>query len=130
MAHSVVRWDDAKRRAHHERFMTVAREASMQSRRTRVPIVDPVTALDALLSHPALVVGDATTTPVAELTTRLADPVGGEWCAVVGPEGGFAPDERAALASASPYPPLAIGSHVLRAETAALAVAAVLTSLR
>jgi len=130
MAHSVVRWDDAKARSHHERFVHVAREAAMQSRRTQLPAVEPVQAFATLLAHPAIVIGDASTTPIPELVPVLADPPGGEWCVVVGPEGGFSPDERAELANASPYPPMAIGSHVLRAETAALAMAAVLATLR
>lgn len=104
----------------------------MQSRRARLPVVEPVATLADVLTHPALVVGDASTTPVAEVFDRLAADTAtvAEWCAVVGPEGGFAPDERAALLAASPYPPVAIGSHVLRAETAALALAAALVLIR
>jgi 16S rRNA (uracil1498-N3)-methyltransferase len=47
---------------------------------------------------------------------------------VVGPEGGFAPDERAAALAAG-FLPRALGSHVLRTETAALVGAAVLAGL-
>ena len=130
MAHSVVRWDDAKRDAALARFRTTAREAAMQSRRVRIPIVEPVADFRSLLAHPALIVGHPDGDAIADLAPRLAEPTGGEWCAVVGPEGGFSPDEHLALLSATPYPPLAVGRNVLRAETAALAVAAVLASTR
>lgn len=130
MAHSVVRWDPDKRAAAQARFVKTAREAAMQSRRTRLPVVEPVSELRAVLDHPALVVGHPDGDLITSLGPRLVDPPGGEWCAVVGPEGGFSPDEHLALLSATPFPPLAVGRNVLRAETAALAVAAVLVSAR
>jgi RsmE family RNA methyltransferase len=46
---------------------------------------------------------------------------------VIGPEGGLDPDEIAILGAAAR---LRIGPHVLRAETAAIAGAAVLTTRR
>ena len=48
---------------------------------------------------------------------------------LVGPEGGWAPEERAAAAAAG-APGVALGAHVLRAETAAVTVGAILTGLR
>ena len=48
---------------------------------------------------------------------------------LVGPEGGWAPEERAAAAAAG-APAVAVGAHVLRAETAAVTVGAILTGLR
>jgi 16S rRNA (uracil1498-N3)-methyltransferase len=46
-------------------------------------------------------------------------------CALIGPEGGFTPDE-VERAVAAGFEPVGLGPQVLRAETAALAVAAVL----
>jgi 16S rRNA (uracil1498-N3)-methyltransferase len=61
-------------------------------------------------------------------------PPGGEWVLVVGPEGGLDPDEAAALTSPAEHRPgparLRLGAHVLRAETAAIAGAAVLATRR
>lgn len=130
MAHSVVRWDGAKAAAAHARFVTKAREAAMQSRRTRIPIVEPVRPLADVLAHPALVVADAGGTPIGEVTALDAAPSGSEWCGIVGPEGGFRADERDALRAASPVPVVALGANVLRAETAALALAALLGARR
>ena len=44
---------------------------------------------------------------------------------LVGPEGGWTDDERAAA-----LPTVGLGDHVLRAETAAIAAAVLLTALR
>jgi 16S rRNA (uracil1498-N3)-methyltransferase len=103
------------------RLQRVAREAAMQCRRARVPQISSPTPLLELVGLPGLVVaerGGAATLP---------DGGGAGWTVLVGPEGGFSPSEAAALGSA---PRLALGAHVLRSETAAVAAAAVLTSVR
>ena len=48
----------------------------------------------------------------------------GPWAVLVGPEGGFAPPERAALLAHPAVHPAALGPRQLRAETAALAALA------
>ncbi|MBM3658733.1 MAG: hypothetical protein FJW95_04430, partial [Actinobacteria bacterium] len=73
-----------------------------------------------------IVVGD----PAGVAPGDLAVPEGGEWLAVVGAEGGLDPEERAALAARPGAVTLAVGPHVLRTETAAVAVAAVLAARR
>ncbi|HEY8215971.1 MAG TPA: RsmE family RNA methyltransferase [Acidimicrobiia bacterium] len=104
-----------------ERLQRVAREAAMQSRRARLPEIGfPVPLLD-LAGRGGLV--------VAERGHPTGPPGPGEagWTLLVGPEGGFSPSESDALRGA---PRLAIGAHVLRAETAAVAGAAVLAAVR
>jgi 16S rRNA (uracil1498-N3)-methyltransferase len=68
----------------------------------------------------------------------IADPAGvippaamstGPATVLVGPEGGFSQAEREAATSAG-YLPIALGPHVLRFETAALAAAAAVTTAR
>ena len=54
----------------------------------------------------------------------------GGWVVLVGPEGGFSPEELAGLDDAGTVGRMAIGPHVLRAETAAIAAAAVLAARR
>jgi 16S rRNA (uracil1498-N3)-methyltransferase len=120
---SIARWDRARGDAPTERLRRVAREAAAQCRRARLPVVGEPVALDSLARRPGLVLAERDGSPVAD----LADPPVGEWVLVVGPEGGFAPDERAALGAVSR---LALGPHVLRAETAAIVGAAALASRR
>jgi len=116
--HSVVRWDDTRARAAVDRLRTVVREAAAQSRRARVPEVRAVGDIASLAGRPGLVVADRTGVPGSE----IPDPPAGEWTLVIGPEGGLSADERVRLAG----PRLAVGPHVLRAETAPIAACSAL----
>jgi 16S rRNA (uracil1498-N3)-methyltransferase len=119
---SVVRWDDARRTAAGDRFRRVAREAAMQSHRARLPEIGEVAPLASLTGHPALLLAErGAAAPPSER------PPGGEWLVVVGPEGGLEPDEAASLA---PVGRFAVGPHVLRSETAAVASASALALTR
>jgi 16S rRNA (uracil1498-N3)-methyltransferase len=114
-ARSVVHWDDAKVRRGHARLSRVAREAAMQSRQVRLPSVDAVAGFATVASLPGAVLAQRGGDPVS-----LARPT-----VLVGPEGGWADDELAAVAGR-----VGLGPGVLRSETAAIAVAATLTALR
>jgi 16S rRNA (uracil1498-N3)-methyltransferase len=140
---SIPRWGNERAGTAIARLRRIAVEAAAQCRRSRVPEVDAPQPVSALQGHPGIVVAD----PSGEEIARIPLPRAGEWVLVVGPEGGFDPDELAALGSPSQAPapaatvgeaaaPLAaparlrLGPHVLRAETAAIAGAAVLTTRR
>jgi 16S rRNA (uracil1498-N3)-methyltransferase len=112
---SVVRWDDAKAAKQVERLRRVAREAAMQCRRTRLPAVDGLASFADVVALPGAVGADRGGSPPS-----LDHPV-----VLVGPEGGWSPDERAALAAT-----VGLGDQVLRAETAAFTAAALLGALR
>jgi 16S rRNA (uracil1498-N3)-methyltransferase len=120
---TVPRWGTDHAGAAIARLRRVAVEAAAQSRRARLPVVDAPKPVADLSGHPGLVVADAGGDPVA----GVPEPPGGEWMLVIGPEGGLEPEELAALGAAAR---LRIGPHVLRAETAAIAGAAVLTTRR
>jgi 16S rRNA (uracil1498-N3)-methyltransferase len=117
-ARSVPRWDDRRNARATDRFERVAREAAAQCRRARLPVVDQAVALPALAGEPGLLVAERAGTP---------DPPAGGWTLVVGPEGGFDPAEVGALGDP---PRLAVGAHVLRADTAAIAATALLAARR
>jgi 16S rRNA (uracil1498-N3)-methyltransferase len=106
-----------------DRLRRVAREAAMQSRRARLPVIAPLAPLTDLAGRPGLVVGDRD----GESVGALGDPGPAGWTLVVGPEGGLAPEDLGVLRGARS---LGVGPHVLRAETAAVAVAAVLAATR
>jgi 16S rRNA (uracil1498-N3)-methyltransferase len=120
---SVVRWDASRAEAAVVRLRRVAREAAMQCRRARLPVVDAPAALAAVAGHPGLVLAD----PAGDAPATFPPPEGGNWLVVVGPEGGLEPAEIEQL---GPRRRVAVGPHVLRAETAAVAVAAALTIQR
>jgi 16S rRNA (uracil1498-N3)-methyltransferase len=120
---SVVRWDADRARRAVTRLRRVAREAAGQCRRARLLLVEaPVPLLD-LAGQPGLVVADRGGDP-AHL---LPAPTPAGWLVVVGPEGGLRAEEHTGLGDP---PRLAVGPHVLRADTAALAAAAALAGHR
>lgn len=112
---SVVVWEGERAVHHLARLRRVAREAAVQSRRSRLPEVSDLASLASLLEEPGAVVADPSGGPPS-----LAMPT-----IVVGPEGGFSTEERG-LARGS----VRLGSNVLRAETAAMVAGALLVALR
>ena len=116
--HSVVKWSADKAERGAERLRTVARAAAMQARLAWLPTVgdalpfaDVVATRDPkalALAHPG---GEA---------PSLARPV-----LLIGPEGGWAPDELAAVPVT-----VDLGPTNLRADTAAVAAAVRLTVQR
>jgi 16S rRNA (uracil1498-N3)-methyltransferase len=68
--------------------------------------------------------------PIAALTEARSKRVDGVPLAVlIGPEGGFAPDERAALLKSPNTVRLALGPRILRADTAAVAALALVAAV-
>jgi 16S rRNA (uracil1498-N3)-methyltransferase len=127
---SVPRWTGSRVDAALTRLRRIAREAAAQCRRARLPEIHGVLPVTDLRGRPGLVVAD----PAGEELARVPVPPGGEWVLVVGPEGGFDADEAAALMTPAEHREvparLRLGPHVLRAETAAIAGAAVLATRR
>jgi 16S rRNA (uracil1498-N3)-methyltransferase len=117
---SVVRWDAARAAAAVARLRAIAREAAAQSRRARLPEIAPVGALADLAGRPGLVIADRAGVPAHALPAPGPD----GWTVVVGPEGGFDPADLEPFPDSVPR--LAVGPHVLRAETAPPAVLAAL----
>ena len=112
---SVVRWDAAKAEKQTSRLQRVANEASMQSRRVWLPVVHPVTQLADLVSRSEVAFAEPGGVEVAAAHRTI----------VVGPEGGFAPDELDGSVSR-----VSLGESVLRAETAAIVAGALMTRCR
>lgn len=119
-ARSVVRWDAGRAAANAERWRRIAREAASQSRRVWLPEVADVQPFgDVVTAGPGVALADPSGGPPS-----LAHPF-----VLVGPEGGWADEERAAAGSAG-VAVVALGPHVLRAGTAAVAAGVLLCGLR
>lgn len=124
----------AKRVEHWEKVVVSACE---QSGRNRVPQVDPPMPLGDWLSRrgaeqsakdPEAAETRMLLSPGARLALRgLAKPKAGITL-LVGPEGGFSPEEEAA-AKAAGFVPVRLGARILRTETVALAVLSAIQSL-
>ena len=112
---SVVRWDRGRADAHIDRLRRVAREAAMQCRRAWLPEVADLASFDAAAALPGAALCDVGGAPPSLASATV----------LIGPEGGWSDDERA-----RGLPTVGLGPHVLRAETAAIAAAALLGALR
>lgn len=112
-----------------ERWARIAREAAEQSRRLRAPEILPAVRLKACLAagpEARYWLEEGAAPPLMRLLTRPAA-TGSEVRLLVGPEGGWTGEERAAAARAG-WLPVSLGPQILRAETAAIAAVAVVTS--
>ena len=111
-------------RVNCDRLRANAREAAEQCRRLTVPRVFEPETLDRLLggwpSERRLMFGDEAGDGIA-VSEALARADGGPWAVLIGPEGGFAPEERAALKRLPFAVGVALGPRILRADTAAVA---------
>lgn len=112
--------------SHVGKLRRVALEATKQCGAVWAPTVDePVSITEFLarsLRGSGWIADPAGAAPPADLTHAPLT-------ILVGPEGGFSPEEREAILAAG-YSPVALGTNTLRFETAALAAAAVATTAR
>jgi 16S rRNA (uracil1498-N3)-methyltransferase len=108
---------------HLERWRRIAVAATKQSGRLRLPEIEAPMPLDALLARPW---PGLRLVPWEDETTRRFDDLPAAAAAVVvivGPEGGLEADE-VARARAHDFTPVSLGPRILRAETAAIVIAA------
>ncbi len=126
---SVVQWRGERGEKARRKWDAVLVAATKQSRRTRRPVLAP-TATTADVTRlvrraaAAFVLHEDATEPLADVTL----PDAGDVLVVVGPEGGIAPDELAALEDAGAVV-VRLGSTVLRSSSAGPAALAVLSAM-
>lgn len=98
-------------------------EAAEQCGGTYVPVVDDVTPLAKVLeAWPAdrrILWCNEHLAGVAEALPKRAEP--GPWAVLIGPEGGFSPEEQARLSAMPQVVQASLGPRILRADTAAVA---------
>jgi 16S rRNA (uracil1498-N3)-methyltransferase len=113
-ARSVVRWEGDRAAKQLARMQRIAKEAAVQSRRVWLPTLrGPVSFTEAVAA------------PGAVLAEPDGDPAVTGTYVVIGPEGGFSPEELSA-----PVPHLRLSDTVLRVETAAVVAAARFLTVR
>jgi len=103
-----------------ERWRRIAREASQQSRRVRIPEILPPVRFEAALSTPVeyrYFLEETTAPPLIRMLPAYRTH-SGRVGLLVGPEGGWTDAEREA-ATAAGWQPISLGPMILRAETAA-----------
>jgi len=117
-----------------DRALAVTREAAQQCERLDLPEVSTVRSLEAFLEGwPAgqpLLFCDETGADRPAPAVLSAMPDGAVPAVLVGPEGGFDADERAAVRAHPAACALDLGANILRAETAGIAALALLAAWR
>lgn len=108
---AIVKWSGERLDKQLDKWRRVAREAAMQSRRTRLPVVEEFASLSDVCARPGAAVADPDGGELGE-SSRLV---------IVGPEGGFDPGEVR-----NDIPRVSLGDTILRAETATLVAATLL----
>jgi 16S rRNA (uracil1498-N3)-methyltransferase len=125
---SVVRLDGERAGRRRERYLALVRAAVQQCRAVQVPVVEPVCRLDQALALTAdaelkLVFWEgAKDVPVRSVLPERAP---ARVVMLVGPEGGLAAEEVDAAIAAG-FVAVGLGPRILRADTAAVAGAAIL----
>ncbi len=110
-------------RVRMDRLEAIAVESAEQTGRLDVPAIDLPVKLEALLdgwdgSRRLMFCDESGGAPA---TAALAAAGGGPWAILIGPEGGFAPEERERLRALPSTTAVSLGPRVLRADTAATA---------
>ena len=123
-------------RARQERLESIAREASEQSLRAKLPVILPVTTYEDMLNNTAnhdlkLIAWEGTAIVQRIGTATLQPLIGAEQKSLVlliGPEGGFSAEE-VKLAEEHGFQQVSFGNSILRMETACVAGSAILRNL-
>ncbi len=127
---SIVKWVPDRAERQLSRWRAVAREATKQSRRFRVPVVTvPMSTRELALRIPETALTLLLHETASESITTVTLPESGDVMIVIGPEGGIAPEELEALTAAGGVPVL-ISDGVLRTSTAGVVALAQLQALQ
>ena len=108
-------------RVRADKLRAHAIEAAEQCAATHVPEVADLIPLDTLLSQWDAARRILWADEGLAGSTALINASPGPWAILIGPEGGFAPEERTKLQSLPYVTPISLGPRILRADTAAVA---------
>lgn len=126
MKYSVVKLDAKKEAAKLERWQAIAQSAAKQSKRSVVPKVDALESFVGMLRRAAeldlFLVPYESAEGMGKTRQILQNVRPGQRIGIlIGPEGGFAPEEAAAAARAGGEL-ITLGRRILRTETAGMAL--------
>lgn len=120
----IVKLDKHKRISRQERWKKIALNASLQSQRNTLPILEPIKNIKGLLSDSGSFDLKLIPTLIQErkpLKETLEESKSNNILVIIGPEGDFTSDELV-LAKKMGCIPVSLGDLVLRVATAAVAV--------
>jgi 16S rRNA (uracil1498-N3)-methyltransferase len=113
------------RKLNQKRINKIIVEASEQSNRLKVPVLDEIIKLDNFLKankKTTIIFGDLNTKNI-KLNFNSKEPL----CVLIGPEGDFSPRERENVLKFENVIPLKINENILRSETAAISIVSIIS---
>lgn len=124
---SVVKIEDKKKSSRVERWQNIAEAAAKQSKRRKIPKIEPIMSFGEALSYAEEFTVKLIPYELAEdmnytrkLFTEEIKP-GDSIAVFIGPEGGFAPEEIEKAQKQGAHP-ITLGRRILRTETAGMTV--------
>ena len=124
----VIKLDDVKTESRLKRWRKIAQNAARQSQRSSIPLIEPVTRLENVISDSHDYDLKLIPTLAGErrlMKDAIAEARPNDIIVLVGPEGDFT-SEEIELAQSEGFIPVSLGDTVLRVATAAVAVASYL----
>lgn len=127
---TIVKWDDKKTQKKTERWNAIAQAAAKQSKRNRIPVVLPPMSYEKALELAAHMEGAIIPYENAQGMSKARETVQNLISKktigiLIGPEGGFSPEEIE-LAVSQRVVPITLGHRILRTETAGMTILSIL----
>ena len=126
MERSIVKLDDNKAKKKKERWLSICKEASEQSKRTNIPIIEDVMSIKDVVKLEADIKLVASTKEKNKMLNSYLQGI--NKCAkiimIVGPEGGLSDSEEMYLCS-NGFNGVSFGNLIFRVETACIYVASI-----
>ena len=113
------------RKINEKRIRKIIIEASEQSNRLNLPILDKLKNLDEFIKENAqttVIFGDLNSNN-KKINIKGSDPI----CILIGPEGDFSVKEREKISKLKKIIPLNINQNILRSETAAISMISIIS---
>ena len=113
------------RKINEKRIRKIIIEASEQSNRLNLPVLDKLKNLDEFIkenAHTTVIFGDLNSNN-KKINIKGSDPI----CILIGPEGDFSVKERENISKLKKIIPLNINQNILRSETAAISMISIIS---
>ena len=127
--HCVVKYDDKKCKARQKKWQKIADEAAKQCGRTNLPQVEDFVNLQALVEkyadYTCIVCYEAEAKQSLKEVLRAEDMHSKKFLVLIGPEGGFTPEEIA-FCKEHNFISISLGKRILRTETASLSAISII----
>ena len=124
-ARSIVKIDEKRQDKKISRWRLICKEASEQSKRIDIPIVEEIHSLKSLKDYDAKLKLVCSLIEKTQTIDSYLDDTTKEVMVVIGPEGGLSNEEEIYLLE-NDFKPISLGKRVLRVETAAIYLASII----